>query len=845
MDLTVAITIILLTVLFSIVLFILIARYRNLRVTVNECIKDKIILKIAVPIKNEKGPVAAEQLFQSLHGILRGANKSTDHYSLEIVGASYGIYFIAVVDPRYKKFIENQIYAQYPTAQISKIKDYTETLNNSSGQTILVSELGLSQESYLPIKTFQSFEVDPLASITSAISKLEPGYEAWIQIVIRPIDNSWQNKGKSYVDALKGRKTSEGESIPLVSGESQELAEIETKNNKVGFQFIIRILAKGSDPVTTQHILEDTEASFKQFQTGQANSLSKLSIGNSFLRNLFLGKRMNEKLDAVSKYTHRLLDEKTEHILNTEEIASIYHLPNESVKTPNISWAMSKKLEYPKNLPTKNARIYAYTDYRNIHIPFGIKHPDRKRHIYILGKTGTGKSTLLKTMIGGDILEGKGVGVIDPHGDLVEDILKIIPPERVKDVVLIDPSDVDFPIGLNMLDLKEGESKELLADGIVSVFKKYFDSWGPRLQYILTNTILTLLNCQNVSLLAVQRILVDPNYRTFLLKQVKDPFIVKFWEDEFDKMNQNPRMLVEAIAPIQNKVGRFLSSTMVRNMFGQIKSSINLQEIMDSGKILLVNLSQGKIGEENSSLLGGLIVTRLYSNAMQRALIPENQRKDFYLYVDEFQNFATDTFIKILSEARKYALNLIVTHQYIDQIEPQIQNAIFGNVGTLMNYVVGQQDASKLEQEYSPYLDQEDLVNLDRFRMAVKLTIDGAQSHPFTGISIKQDYPVQNTKQQILDFNHENYSTPRDIVEQKLNKWAHQQYSKNGNLVQQTKELSDSQDNKKKKYKKDLPDKTASQEQQPIIKKGSTPPQSNQTQKPQSKTPRGPLQPAM
>lgn len=784
----------------GLIVYVIIQRYLYLRTKVNEVIHEKVVLKILVPIKNDKKALAAEQLFQSLHGILKGDEKSKDHYSFEIQATSQGIFFIVLCPLRYRNFIENQIYAQYPEAQITPIHDYAELKPN---RYYMGSEIVLSKEFFLPIRTFVSFEVDPLASITGAVSSLKGDSEVWIQIVARPVNNAWQEAGKKYIENLKTKSISDTTSEQNQNRDANiSIADIERKSNKVGFQFAIRIVSSSSDKVVCEQILEDVEASFKQFQTAQQNSLVKKKVKKTgfviirFRDNLIqsiFGKRPADKLNVIQKFHKRFLDERETNILNVEELASIYHLPHESVKTPNIAWAKSRKLEYPLNIPTinpnlppqENPRIFAVTDYRNIHIPFGIKKLDRRRHMYLLGKTGTGKSTLLKNMIIGDILDGNGLAVLDPHGDLVEEILDIIPEHRIKDVVYLDPSDIEYPIGLNMLDIKPDETKDLLADGIVNVFKKFFgDSWGPRLEYLLNYSILTLLHCQNVSLLAVLRILSDKNYRKFLLKQVKDPFILKFWEDEFTQLSNNQKLLAEAIAPIQNKVGRFLGPTMIRNMIGQIKSSIDLQEIMNTGKIFLVNLSQGKIGEENSSLLGAMIVTRLYSNAMQRAKIPENQRRDFYLYVDEFQNFATESFVKILSEARKYGLNLIVTHQYVDQIDQKIQDAIFGNIGTLMNYVVGQKDAQRLEKEYAPHLTAEDLVNLDRFRLTLKLTIDGAQSPPFTAIGLKPTYREFKLKDRIKDYCRETYSKPRDVVEHKLNKWASQQYDNKGNLIQ-------------------------------------------------------------
>ncbi len=797
MNITELITVLILGLIFLTLLYIVVKRYLNLRTKVDEVIKDKVILKIAVPIKNEKKALAAEQLFQSLHGISKGLEKSKQHYSFEILGASHGIYFLAVCSQRYRNFVENQIYAQYPEAQISIVHDYAHF---SKPMNVVTSELVLSKDPFLPIKTFVSFDVDPLASITGSISQLKGDSEVWIQIISRPIDNKWQEQGKKYTTSVKNKTDTAGNKVQLEPGMQETLSEIERKSNKIGFQFVIRIISKSSDKIEAERNLEDAEASFKQFQTGQFNSIIKKKPKklNPFkklqikLSKLLFGKRLGDKLDTKARYLHRFLDEFEKNILNAEELASIYHLPHESVKTPNISWAKSKKLEIPLNLPLDNPklppeakpRIFAVTDYRNIHIPFGIKSIDRQRHMYLLGKTGTGKTTLLKSLIVGDILDGKGLAVLDPHGDLVDELLNLIPESRMKDVVYLDPSDTEFPVALNMLDLNENETMDLLADGIVTVFKKFFgDSWGPRLQYLLTNTILTLLHCQNVSLLAVQRILVDRNYRKFLLKQVKDPFLLKFWNDEYEALSQNAKLIAEIVAPIQNKVGRFLGSPMVRNMVGQIKSSVNLREIMDTKKILLVNLSQGKIGEENSYLLGGMIITRLYTNAMQRAFLPKEQRTDFYLYVDEFQNFATDTFIKILSEARKYALNLIVTHQYIDQLSEEIQNAIFGNVGTLMNYVVGQKDALRLEKEFLPYLTAEDLVNLEKYRLTMKLTVDGSQTPPFTAIAMNPTFNQFNLKDMIKDSSRSLYAKPRETVEQKLNKWAGQEYDNKGNLL--------------------------------------------------------------
>jgi hypothetical protein len=333
-----------------------------------------------------------------------------------------------------------------------------------------------------------------------------------------------------------------------------------------------------------------------------------------------------------------------------------------------------------------------------------------------------------------------------------------------------------------MLELKDKSQRDLIADGVVEVFKKQFgDSWGPRLQYILTNAVSTLLEAQNTTLLAVIRILIDDNYRKFILKQVDDPILLQFWEEEFTQMSSNRRLVTEAVAPIQNKVGRFISSAVIRNIIGQVKSTIDLREIMDDGKILLINLAQGKLGEETASLLGGMIITRLQSTAMERTDVSFDERRDFYLYVDEFQNFATVSFAKILSEARKYKLNLTMTNQYIDQLPLEVRQAIFGNVGTLGSFVVSQSDASILEKEFAPDISADDLVSLDSHAMYIKLCIDGMTSVPFSAKSLPPRYTPYGLKDRVIEASREKYSMDREVIEDKIKRWSNQKYSDKGN----------------------------------------------------------------
>ena len=358
-----------------------------------------------------------------------------------------------------------------------------------------------------------------------------------------------------------------------------------------------------------------------------------------------------------------------------------------------------------------NLTIFAKTDYRGEGRSFGIKPDDRRRHMYVIGKTGMGKSVLIENMVYSDIMAGNGCALLDPHGDSVEAILKAIPSHRINDVVYINPSDLDFPVAFNVLEKVDPKYRHLISSGIVGVFKKLWaDSWGPRIEYLLRNALLALLDYPDSTLLGVNRMFVDKDYRKKVVAKIKDPVVKAFWEDEFTKYNQS--FMTEAIAPIQNKVGQFLSTSLIRNLIGQVKSTIDMRKIMDEKKILLVNLAKGRIGEDASAMIGAMMITKIQLAAMSRVDIPENERKDFYLYVDEFQNFSTESFANILSEARKYRLNLIVGHQYVEQLDETVSAAIFGNVGTFIVFRVGAIVAEVLAKEFDPFFLEPDLVNL-------------------------------------------------------------------------------------------------------------------------------------
>jgi len=416
--------------------------------------------------------------------------------------------------------------------------------------------------------------------------------------------------------------------------------------------------------------------------------------------------------------------------------------------------------------------VFGEATYRSQTRKFGIKTDDRRRHMYFIGKTGMGKSTILENMIIEDIRAGRGVAVVDPHGDLAEKIIQYIPTDRINDVIYFNPADMEFPIAFNVIEQVEPHLRHLVASGLIGVFQKLWaDSWGPRLEYILRNAILAILDYPGSTLLGVTRLLADKKFRKKVIEKIQDPVVKAFWVNEF--ASYADKFASEAVSPIQNKVGQFLSSALMRNIVGQVKSSINLREVMDGKKILILNLSKGRIGEDNSSLLGAMMITKIQLAAMSRVDIPEKEREDFYLYIDEFQNFTTESFANILSEARKYRLNLIMAHQYIEQLGEKVEAAVFGNVGTMVVFRVGAADAEELIKEFTPVFTEEDMVNLPKYHFYLKLMIDGITSNPFSakGLPPLSEAEKTDNTEKVIRVSRERYAKSREVVEEKIMRW--------------------------------------------------------------------------
>lgn len=834
-----------------------------LRAKIDRAIEYEV-LSVRVSKENESGPIVAEQVFQALHGIYedipwwrRLAGKQTDRVSFEIANVSNSIRFYIRYPKRLKNLVEGQIYAQYPDVEIEIVDDFatprpamilpkTETrvlavkdaeLERSYKKTgnmidplqfACGIELSMDSEEIYPIKRYPQFEdkltrvaVDPLSGITATLSRLNSEHdEAWIQLIVRPLGDSWRivflravkilNSGflgtfewasilftkifctRNSVNKflffplysflwLKGIKAQRGKlrSPDGFSGPEDIEATVDSRHDretaiqaaadkvvKLLYEAKIRVVYLPKDGNKSGAVLKLKEiaGAFKQFLIPNINGFV---IGN-----------LSQSREIAEKFQKREMSEG--FLLNTEELATIYHLPNLTVKTPGIYWVRSKKLEPPSDLPEpkkvaadERLTMLGRTNYRGIQKTFGIKIEDRRRHMYIIGKTGMGKSTLLENMIFSDIQEGKGVAVVDPHGDLAERVLTFVPPNRTNDVILFDPADRDFPVSFNMLENVDPSFNSVVASGLVGIFKKiYADSWGPRLEHILRNTILSLLAYPDTTMLGITRILQDHVFRGRVVRKIEDPIVRSFWVNEFELMQ--PKMRSEAISPILNKVGQFLSSPIIRNIVGQPKSSINLRWAMDNGKIVIVNLSKGRIGEDNSSLLGAMMITKFQLDAMSRADIAQDERKDFYLYVDEFQNFATDSFATILSEARKYRLNLTMANQYIAQMPDEVRDAVFGNVGTILAFQVGYDDAEYLMQQFAEEVTTGDLVSLSKYTAYSRLLIDGMPSKTFS-LDTLSPPEIELSKERamkVIRTSRERYAKKREMVEDKIRRWS-------------------------------------------------------------------------
>ncbi len=771
---------------------------------------DSVLLMLEIPRTNDKRELAAEQLFASLHGILRDKTelKNTggvqEHLSFEIASTSGQIRFYIWVPKILQSFVEGQIYAQYPTVQIYKMnEDYTD--NRDKYPVIYSAELTLTENEALPIKTFDSFEVDPLAGITGTLAKLNPdaSEELWVQILTRPIPDDWHKETTDkWIKKVKSGKkggiidwvwlgqalgaffrppeggTNDPQKVELSERDKTRIAKAEEKATKLGYEVKIRLAYVGQDQTSAKLNMQALVGTFKQFNSTNLN-------GFKFTNGSF----SPEDLDAYK------LRQFADHgfILNISELASVYHLPHTSVETPNIVWATSKTAEPPATLPLvtgnaahdENISAFGLTNFRGINHQFGMLRRDRSRHVYIIGQTGAGKSGMLELFALSDIFYNQGYCIIDPHGDFAINNLRFVPESRIKDVIYFNPADTAYPVAFNPLELSDPARKPNVCSEVIGVLKRMFgDSWGPRLEHILRYTLLALLDRPETTLLDISRLLTDKDFRKETLDYCNDVTVLQFWKHEFGQWNE--KQVNESIAPVLNKVGAFTANPIIRNIIGQPKSSFNVREIMDQGKILVVNLSKGLIGEDNAGILGAFLVTKVQLAAMSRSDIPDvADRRPFYLYVDEFQNFATDSFAVILSEARKYGLNLTVANQYISQMTDSVRDAVFGNVGTTISFRVSADDAPMLVKQFEPTFDQSDLIQMNNRHFIISMIINGEKVPAFSATTLSLPTTPQDNFDKIVESSRRGYARNRADVEAEIRETIEQS-------EKYKKELSDS-----------------------------------------------------
>lgn len=670
-----------------------------------------VLLQVRVPRTNEIKIDAAEQLFSTFASLKKSGGmfaslKPQPHLSFEIVASHESISFYVSCHKSYQDLVEKQINGAYPDAEIREVPEYNIFTEN--GHTAYAS-LKLKSSDYFPVKSYRDLPTDPLSATTSALAKMQPGEGAVIQIVVSPADSKWKDLGKKW---LKKEKDPGKPDSPKPPPDAKQIEAVEAKLSKSGFHTTIRIVTSSTSAESAKAHLNNIKSAFEQF-SGPYNAFSgaKVRSEKAFMT------------DLIYRYQPQFT---TSSVLTPDELASVFHFPNKSIETPHILWLAAKRAPAPEKIPTSGLYL-GRSIFRGTIRPVHLSEDDRRRHMYIIGRTGSGKTELLKSLMLQDILAGKGLAFIDPHGDAAEEMLQLIPPERAEDVIYFDPADLDRPFGMNMLEARSEQEKHFVVASIIGLMYKLFDPnktgiIGPRFEHGVRNAMLTAMSNPGSTFVEVMRVMTDADFVRELLPQVTDPVVRRYWTDQIAQTSDFHKS--EVLDYTVSKFGRFVTNKMMRNIIGQSQSSFDLRKVMDEGKILIVNLSKGRVGEENSNFLGLVLVPKILAAAMSRADVPEDQRRDFYLYVDEFQNFATDTFASILSEARKYKLNLTVANQFIGQIGEDLKNAVFGNVGTLVAFRVGVTDANYLQHEFSPTFSENDLVNVERFNAYVKTIVN-------------------------------------------------------------------------------------------------------------------------
>ncbi len=762
-------------------------------------VPQRVAIKEEDGKKNIKEIISGiENFYSSLGGLRAHRGFKTwlfgryDTWSFEVVvGADHLITFYMAIPVYLEDYIKQQILSQYPHCQIEEIEDYN--IFRDRGY-VSGGYIKLLKDKMFPILTYKSMESDPMINVLSALSKLPEGVTVSIQFLMRSARKEWRKngvkiaskmqQGNSYKKAMASQGSPLGSLNSWMPGsskpvedkskdyrlsplEEQMVKSIEEKASKAGMDVNIRLVAFAE----TEHQAKDTVKYV-------ANAFSQYS--NYQYANGFKAVIKNNENKTINNFIYRLFDENNNCVLNSEEMASLWHLPFPNTEVPNIRWLMARRLAPPLNLPAEGV-VLGENTYRGNTVQVRIKEADRRRHMYIIGMTGTGKSTTMSTMAIQDIIAGKGVCVIDPHGNLIEDILPYIPKERADDVIIFDPSDFGRPIGLNMLDANGLYEMDQAAQEMINIFYKLLPDpsmAGPMFEHYMRNALLALMaDPENpCTLVELARIFTDDAFRKEKLTHVKDILVKDFWEREYTA-SQKGSNGADMLSYVISKTGRFVENELMRNIIGQGRSGVNFREVMDSGKILLMNLSKGKIGDANCSLLGLIAVSKLQMAALARADMPEDQRRDFYLYIDEFQNFITDSISIILAEARKYKLNLVMAHQYIAQLvngtDTKVKDAVFGNVGSIVCYRIGVDDSEVMAKQLAPAVGEYDLMNVEKYNAYVRLLIDNTATDTFNmkayhpSVIAKANKEITQPLKELsrLKYGRDNQVVVREILE--------------------------------------------------------------------------------
>jgi hypothetical protein len=729
-------------------------------------------LHIKVPKDNEIEVKVAENMFASLMGFKKSFWKSlfAGQYriSFEIVSKSTGIGFYVVVPDDIATLVEKQVNAAYPSAEID-IVDPQEIWDR--GEFTQVAELKLKGPNYYPIMGYEDMKNDSISGITSSISKMKDDEVCAIQYIIQPSGDAWRLAGRSFISRIK---TASANPEKKTNIDTSFLEAVEKKISHPGFYTKIRLVSIAKDKFTAQGHIQNMTTAFEQF--------TDISY-NRFVKRRFVPSRK-----LVDDFIYRRIEIVDIHlpivgvqlfsnvsVLNTVELATVFHMPNKNIETPSILWLTSRRSAAPTNLPESGLYL-GKSVFRGIEKKVFMQLPDRERHLYIIGQTGTGKSVFMKWLALQDIRNGEGLAMIDPHGTDIDDLLPQIPPERMKDVILWDVADTERPMGMNMLEHHTEEEKHLIVNAFIALLYKLYDPnhqgiMGPQLERAIRNVMLTAMVDPEATMVDVLRLLIDKDYCKKFLDKLTDPLVKRYWTDEVAHTSEARKS--ETMGYFVSKFDRFVTERLMRNIVGQPKSAFDLNEIMANKKILLVDLAKGKIGEENSTFLGLLLVPRILAAAFNRQSLNQANFPDFFLYVDEFQNFATPDFATILSEARKYKLDLIVGHQFISQLDDDIKNAIFGNVGSMCTFRVSADDAEYLKNHFGPTFTESDLMNLPMFNSYMRLLVNGQPTPPFSMLVDTQaafNQPKdKNIEAQIREHSRMTYGKPIDEVEKYIN----------------------------------------------------------------------------